>query len=188
MGRDGGWERIADLVGKARGGDEESFRELLGSHRAVVTSTLLACGVRTSDTAQDLAQEVALRAWAGLDRLEDPRAFTAWLRRIAANAARDHLRRRAVRREDELEHALDLAASDDPHRAAERTAEIRLMLAALAAEDAEIAELLVARAEGVSVAELAARSGLTEGALKMRLSRARGRLRERLDDLRRGRA
>jgi DNA-directed RNA polymerase specialized sigma24 family protein len=92
----------------------------------------------------------------------------------------------AVRREDALDHALDLAGEDDPHRRAERTGEIRLMLAALENEDGEVVELLVARAEGTSVEELAARMGLSEGALKMRLMRARKRLRERLSQLRSG--
>ena len=50
----------------------------------------------------------------------------------------------------------------------------------------KVVELLVARAEGVSVEELANRTGLTEGALKMRLMRARKRLRERLTQLRSG--
>ena len=50
----------------------------------------------------------------------------------------------------------------------------------------EMIELLVARAEGVSVAELAARFGISDAALKMRIMRVRKRLRKRLDDMRRG--
>lgn len=176
---------VARLVRRARGGDAESFRQLLQSHRSAITSTLLACGVRTDDTARDLAQDVALRAWQRLSSLEDPRSFTAWIRRIAANAARDHLRRSAVRREDPLEQALDLAGEDDPHEHTERRAELRLMLAALDSEDPELVELLLARADGTSVEVLAARAGLSEGALKMRLMRVRKRLRERLEELRR---
>jgi RNA polymerase sigma-70 factor (ECF subfamily) len=179
------WDEVARLVTAAQGGDPDAFRELLQSHRAAVSSTLIACGVRSDETARDLAQEVALRAWRRLATLEDPRSFTAWVRRIAANAARDHLRRVAVRREEELEQALELAGDDDPHADAERRAELRLMLAALEEEDAEVVELLVARADGISVETLAVRVGLSEGALKMRLMRARKRLRERLEELRR---
>jgi RNA polymerase sigma factor (sigma-70 family) len=180
------WAALARLVERARGGDAEAFRRLLDGHRRAITSTLFACGVRCPETARDLAQDVALRAWHKLDGLADPRTFTAWIRRIAANAARDHLRRQAVRREEELEAAVDLAADDDPHRRAERVAEMRFMLAALEREDAEVVDLLLARADGVSVEELASRTGLSEGALKMRLMRARGRLRQRLEDLRKG--
>jgi RNA polymerase sigma-70 factor (ECF subfamily) len=178
------WEEVARLVAAARDGDSDAFRDLLSTHRAAVSSTLFACGVRSEETARDLAQEVALRAWRRLATLSDPRSFTAWIRRIAANAARDHLRRVAVRREEELEQALELAGDDDPHAAAERRAELRLMLAALDEEDAEVVELLMARAEGLSVEELARRTGMSEGALKMRLMRARKRLRDRLEQLR----
>jgi RNA polymerase sigma-70 factor (ECF subfamily) len=174
------WDEVARLVGAAQDGDDDAFRVLLLSHRAAVSSTLVACGVRSDETARDLAQEVALRAWRRLASLSDPRSFTVWIRRIAANAARDHLRRVAVRREEELE----LAGHDDPHAEAERRAELRLMLAALEDEDAEVVELLMARADGVSVEALAVRTGVSEGALKMRLMRARKRLRDRLEELR----
>lgn len=181
------YDQVVLLVRRARTGDAEAFRALLQSHRSAITSTLIACGTRNEDTARDLAQEVAIRAWRRLGSLEDERSFTAWIRRIAANAARDHLRRMAVRREDDLDVALDLAGEDDPHGRAERTAELRLMLAALENEDREVVDLLIARAEGTSVELLASRVGLSEGALKMRLMRARKRLRERLDQLRSGR-
>jgi RNA polymerase sigma-70 factor (ECF subfamily) len=179
---------VARRVERARDGDDEAFRQLLDEHREVVVSTLIACGVRCPDTAGDLAQDVALKAWQNLDRINDPRSFRVWLRRIAANAARDHLRRRAVRREDELDLAVGLDSGDDPHQRAEHVAELRLMLAALEDEDDEVVALLTARAEGVPVESLAQRMGLTQGALKMRLMRARKRLRERLEALRAGRA
>jgi len=173
-------------VRRARKGDQEAFRHLLESHRQAVSSTLFASGVRNPETARDLAQEVALRVWTRLDSLRDPQTFPAWIRRIAANAARDHLRRKAVRREEVLDLALELESQEDPHERAERLSEIRLMLAALDAEDEEPLELGWARADGVPVEELANRKGVSEGALKMRLLRVRKRLRERLEQLRRG--
>ncbi len=178
------WDEIAALVRRARRGDEAAFAELLERHREAVTSTLIACGVRSRETARDLAQDVAIRAWRSLERLEDPRSFPAWLRRIAANAARDHLRRAAVRSERALDEALDLASDDDPHERSERRSELRLMLAALEAEDEASRRLVLARADGVGIAELAAREGLSVGAVKMRLLRIRQRLRGRLEAMR----
>ena len=180
------WEAIAALVRRARNGDQDAFGDLLRLHRAALTSTLVACGIRQPETARDLAQDVAFRAWRALPTLADARSFPAWLRRIAANAARDHLRRMAVRREDALDEAVNVEAEDDPQRSAERLAEIRLMLAALDDEDPEVVELLVARANGETVEHMAARLELSEGALKMRLMRVRKRLRSRLEELRRG--
>ncbi len=182
----GQWEATAELVRLARTGDESAFAELLQSHRAAVTSTLVACGVRQPETAQDLAQDVALRAWNRLSGLKDPRTFKAWIRRIAANAARDHLRRMAVRREDELDAALHVESDDDPHQQAERVAEIRLMMTALDSEDPEVVELLMNKADGESIESMAGRLSLSEGALKMRLMRVRKRLRKKLEELRLG--
>ncbi len=182
------WSQIAQLVRSARAGSEEAFRSLLDLHRQAIASTLFACGVRCEETAKDLAQDVALRAWTRLDRLSDPRAFPAWIRRIAANAARDHLRRSAVRKEDSLEAAVAVESDDDPHQKAERVAEIRLMLAAIEQEDSETIDLLNARAEGVPIAELATSAGIAEAAMKMRLMRIRKRLRKRLENLRTGKA
>ena len=181
---DARWDEIAALVRRARRGDGSAFAELLDRHRDAVTATLLACGVRSRETARDLAQDVAVRAWRALGRLEDPRSFPAWIRRIAANAARDHLRRAAVRSERDLEEAMALASDDDPHELSERRSELRLMLAALEAEDEASRRLVLARADGVGIAELAERMGLSEGAVKMRLLRIRQRLRRRLDGLR----
>jgi RNA polymerase sigma-70 factor (ECF subfamily) len=180
------WDTIEMLVRRARKGDHDAFRTLLDEHRDAVVSTLFACGVRCSETARDLAQEVALRTWTKLGALKEPRTFPAWVRRVAANAARDHLRRTAVRRENELEEALHLEGGEDPHQLTERVAEVRMMLAALMVENDEVVELLVARAEGVPVEALAGRMGISPDALKMRAMRARKRLRARLDDLRRG--
>jgi RNA polymerase sigma-70 factor (ECF subfamily) len=174
---------MARLVTRAQGGDDEAFRELLDSHAGAISSTLFACGVRCTETARDLAQDVALRAWTGLARLKDARTFRAWIRRIAANAARDHLRRQAVRREQELETAMHVEGDDDPYQQAERVSELRFMLAALEEEDDEVIELLMARAEGISVEDLAEQKNLSPGALKMRLLRVRKRLRQRLDRL-----
>jgi len=180
------WEATAVLVRRARSGDEQAFSELLQTHRAAITSTLVACGVRQPETAQDLAQDVALKAWSRLSSLNDPRTFKAWVRRIAANAARDHLRRMAVRKEDELDAALHVESDDDPHESAERIAEARLMLTVLDSEDPEVVELLMAKANGESIESMAGRLSLSEGALKMRLMRVRKRLRKKLVELRVG--
>ncbi len=174
--------RVAKLVRAARRGDETAFRTLLELHDRVVTATLVACGVRCPETARDLAQDVALKAWRNLDRLEDPRSFPAWIRRIAANAARDSLRRLTARREDALESALELAADDDPEQRSGRRSELRAMLAVLEAEDEETVALVIARADGASVADLARQHGISTGALKMRLLRIRQRLRRRLEE------
>ena len=178
--------REVRLVRQALQGDEDAFRQLLEEHRQAITSTLVACGVRCSETAADLAQDCALRAWQQLSSLRNPRAFSPWIRRIAANAARDHLRRVAIRREDEMSAARDIADGSSPYLDAERRAELEMMLQALGTEQPESVDLLLASANGVSSHELARRLDISEAAFKMRLVRLRKRLRAQLEKLRRG--
>ena len=89
-----------------------------------------------------------------------------------------------MRREDELDAALELEGEEGPYERAERVAEVRLMLAALTDEDDEVIRILVARAEGIPGETLADSMGITSDALKMRVMRARKRLRARLAELR----
>jgi RNA polymerase sigma-70 factor (ECF subfamily) len=178
--------RLARLIRDARRGDEDAFRELLESHREAVTSTLFACGVRTTETARDLAQETALRAWMRLGSLRETRSFSPWIRQIAANAARDHLRRQALRQEESLDGAVQLVSPENPGRDAERRAELGEMMTALAAEDEADVSLMLERFEGVPIREIAERLETTEGALKMRFMRIRKRLRRRLEEIREG--
>lgn len=176
--------RDVRLVRQALQGDEQAFRQLLEENRQAISSTLVACGVRCSETARDLAQDTALRAWQQLSSLRHPSSFGPWIRRIAANAARDHLRRVAVRREDDLGVADEILDESSPYRDAERRVELSLMMKALATEDQESVDLVVARAGGASIQELAERLGVSEAAFKMRLVRLRKRLRAQLERLR----
>jgi RNA polymerase sigma-70 factor (ECF subfamily) len=150
----------------------------------VIESTLVASGIRTREAAFDVAQEVALKVWQALGDLRDSARFPQWLRQITANAARDHLRRCAARREAGPGALDSMVVEDDPGERLERRLDNRRMLAALREEDSESAGLLLARAEGASIADLAARSHLSQAALKMRLTRARQRLIRRLARLR----
>lgn len=176
--------RIRRLVRDAQKGDEEAFRELLEEHRSAITSTLIACGVRSAETAGDLTQDTALRAWLRLGSLRNPSSFSPWIRRIAANAARDHLRRLAIRREENLESAAHLASPEDPRQDAERRAEIQEMMSALSGEEESNIALLKERADGVPVRHIAERLGISGDALKMRIMRIRKRLRRRLEKTR----
>jgi RNA polymerase sigma-70 factor, ECF subfamily len=81
-----------ELVRLAREGDPEAFGALIERHIGAVTSVALA-RLRDRDTAEDLAQEVFLRAQLHLDQLTDPERFGGWVCRMARNLAIDWLRR-----------------------------------------------------------------------------------------------
>ncbi len=127
------------------------------------------------DRAQDLAQEVFVRAMA--HRPEKPRS---WVFAVAANLARDEARA-AVRRKRHLTLLKDDPVSlPTPARSPqetverdERLAKVERALAALTARDREVLLLWDA---GMSYPEIAAQTGLAVGAVGTTLARARRRL------------
>ena len=75
------------LIEAARGGDEDAFGRLVERYQEGVYAALLAI-THDFDVAREIAQEVFLRAWFGLARLEEVASFGAWLRTIARNRGR----------------------------------------------------------------------------------------------------
>lgn len=94
------------LVSKARQGDQQAFESLVRRHRNEVYA-MCHHFVRNREDAWDLSQEVFVKAYRALDRFRGDSGFKSWLMRIAANHAKDHLRRRR----------LETVAYDDSHRA-----------------------------------------------------------------------
>jgi len=135
----------------------------------------LASRLGDTATAEDLLQEVflrALRAGEGLRRIDNPRA---WLFRVARNALVDHVRRRRPHTilPDELPAPETARAPVD-----ELDACLRRNLAELADTDRDIIQQC--DLEGLRQQDYAARHGLSLPATKARLLRARRRLREAL--------
>lgn len=122
--------------------------------------------------AEDLAQETFLRAFAArasLPRVQNPRA---WLCRVATNLALNALKRR--RRFAWLPWQAAAERCSPRQDPAEALSEHSAVEAALATLPPLLrAPLLLYACEGMSVAEVAEALGLSEGAVKMRLQRAR---------------
>jgi RNA polymerase sigma-70 factor (ECF subfamily) len=82
-----------DLVAKARQGDVEAYNLLVSRWEKRVFNYLLRL-VSNREDALDLSQDVFLKAYQNLRKLEDPARFAAWMFRIAHNEAFSLLRRR----------------------------------------------------------------------------------------------
>src|SRR5262245_43009497 len=82
----------ADLVVRARAGDQPAFAALYARFAGSVHGVCLAAG--PIDEAADLVQDVFVSALRAIDRLEDPSRVGAWLLTIARNRACDALRER----------------------------------------------------------------------------------------------
>ncbi len=82
-----------DLIVKARRGDVEAYNLLVSRWEKRVFNYLLRL-VANREDALDVSQDVFLKAYQNLPKLDDPQRFPAWLFRIAHNEAYTLLRRR----------------------------------------------------------------------------------------------
>ncbi len=89
------------LIHACQNGDREAFRWLYRRHQRLVRSMLQhLCDPSTLD---DLVQEVFLRAWKGLGRMQQQSQFSTWLYRIAWNVGADYRRGMAQSRSREAQ-------------------------------------------------------------------------------------
>lgn len=170
---------LARLVDGARGGDDACFEELVHrTHRE--TYTLARRLVSDADDARDVVQEAYLRAYRSIGSFRGDAQFTTWLYRITANCASTHLGRRRKHRHDELDD-LDVADPEpghDPATAADAALLRQRLEAAIADLPPRLRAVVVLRdIYDLSHAEIADRLDISESAAKVRLHRARRRLR-----------
>lgn len=168
---------------KARQGDHAAFEELV--RVTYVDAYNLAYRLTgDEDDARDVVQDAYLRAFRGLKRFRGEAQFTTWLYRITANCAASSLGKRARHRHDVLEDdedIVDLSARVDPAEQADRGAVRDRVKAALAELPPRLRAVVVLRdVYDLSHEAIATELGITESAAKVRLHRARRKLRERL--------
>src|SRR5262249_49909986 len=82
-----------DLIGKARRGDVEAYNLLVSRWERRIFNYLLRL-VSNREDAMDLSQDVFLKAYQNLPKLDDASKFSSWLFRIAHNEAFSQLRKR----------------------------------------------------------------------------------------------
>jgi RNA polymerase sigma-70 factor (ECF subfamily) len=144
---------------------------LVHEHRAAVLALCLA-HTRNLHDAEDLVQDVFVRAFDKLDSLRDVAKARAWLLQIARRMCADHIRRRA--RPEPLAEAV--APAGEPREAG--VARLLLAIAALPPDFRETITLYYL--DGRDCAGVAASLGVSTAAVRQRLVRARLRLHELL--------
>ena len=178
----------AQLIQQVLAGDDRAFDVLVGRYRAAVFSWVRQA-LPDARYDEDLAQDVFVEAYYALDTLREHRKFSAWLRQIARNVCISWLRRRRTPESCEslvLDDSLELLSQESVQTPEEQLMvreEFDLLLVRLDLLS-EIDQKLIRLyyLEGQSYQTISKMSGISAGAIKSRLHRARVKLKGELSD------
>ncbi|MCX6559743.1 MAG: sigma-70 family RNA polymerase sigma factor [Candidatus Aminicenantes bacterium] len=173
------------LVESARQGDRSAFETLVKKYETKVYHLAFSF-VRDPATAEDLAQDVFVKAYLHLADFRFDSEFGTWLYRVAVNHVKDHLRKIVRRKEvalDEVEESR--FASADPVRGREEAGETERRRAAvhraLDTLPPKYNVILTLRdVRGLSYEEIAQSLKISPGTVDSRLHRARRMLRKKM--------
>jgi RNA polymerase sigma-70 factor (ECF subfamily) len=182
-----------DLMARVAADDEKAFTELVRRFQGRVTN-LVARVLNDRECADDLAQEVFLRVYVHRRNYRHGSKFSTWLFTIAANLAKNEIRRRVRRRNwfslDALGELLKDSAIQlaDPTEGREARLEREQLQAAIARSIATVPEkyrlaLVLRDIEGLPYEEIAQVLGVPGGTVRSRINRARSMLKRKLQPL-----
>jgi RNA polymerase sigma-70 factor, ECF subfamily len=163
------------LVARAASGDEVAFAHLIAEHHPAMARVAYAVA-GDQDVAADAAQAAWSIAWRRLGSLRDPSTIRAWLVAIAANEARQAIRRRGGRIVLDIS-VLDAPGGGDPADHIS-TLDLARVLRGLSPDDRTL--LALRFAAGLDSSEIAAQLGMSASGVRSRLSRLIDRLRKDL--------
>jgi RNA polymerase sigma factor (sigma-70 family) len=171
----------------------DAFSELLRRYQSHVEKVLYHLAPDWSDRA-DLAQEVWIRVYRNVKRLQEPEKFRGWLSRIATNLFYDELRKRkrvnsplsldAPRTVDDGEMDWEIACEDPGPTEKLMTHEFYDQLREAIADLPEVfrTTIVLREIEGMAYEEIAELTGVSLGTVKSRIARARQRLQSQLQN------
>jgi len=171
-----------ELVQQALAGSQEAYRLILTRYQRPVIS-LVRRMVSEAALAEDVAQEVFVKAFRALDSFDQRRKFSSWLFKIAHNSAIDQLRRRQVdtvalettdSEQPDLVAVIADTSVDSPATRMERRDLAAAIEGAVSSLRPEYREVVVLRfQEGLAYEEIAQVTGLPLGTVKTHIFRAR---------------
>ena len=169
------------LIRAAQSGDRAAFDELV---RRTYTD-LFTLAVRLTgneEDARDVVQDAYLRAWKGIGGFRGDAALSTWLYRITANCASTHLSRRRRTRTEPFAPGFDpadLRGELQPESVTESTLDLERIGRAVDDLPPKLRAVVVLRdVYGLTHEAIATELGISVSAAKVRLHRARKRLRD----------
>jgi len=170
-----------ELVKAAQAGDRAAFDEIV-RRTYLDLFTLAARLTGNEEDARDVVQDAYLRAWRAIDKFRGDAQLSTWLYRITANCASTHLSRRRRNRTEPLGLGFEPVESRydaQPEAAAESNLDLARIAAAVDALPPKLRAVVVLRdVYGLPHEAIADELGISVSAAKVRLHRARKRLRD----------
>ena len=173
------------LVQRAQAGEEAAFREIVERYQSKVFSIIHGI-VRQRNDVEDIAQQVFAKVYLSLRNFDFRSSLITWIYKITVNECFDYLRKRKVRRlvyeSDLSEDEVRRVENSDPAVERQIPADSSLaqrdyvlkLLTRVSEEERML--LILKEVEGFSVEELAAKTGMNENTVKVKLFRARQKL------------
>lgn len=184
-GLSGQYGEEAMLVRRAQAGDRAAFDRLARAYRGMTLAVAFA-RVHDREEAEDLAQDILLRAWSKLPTLKDPALFPAWLKTIALRTALNRATRRPpppVSLDEVAETRAVAAREGDPLARCLTQEHQRQVYAALRGMPADNRLTIVLHVcEGLTCPELAELFGVPLTTIEGRVHRAKAQLRRLLGE------
>jgi RNA polymerase sigma-70 factor (ECF subfamily) len=173
----------AELIGAAQDGDRAAFDELV-RRTFVDTFTLARRLTGNEEDARDVVQDAYLRAWRGIGKFRGEAQFSTWMYRITANAAATHVRKRRRHRTESIDETIEPAdprVEIQPAAQAESADSLERISRALDDLPPKLRSLVVLKdVYGLPHDVIAEELGISVPAAKVRLHRARRKLRDLL--------
>jgi RNA polymerase sigma-70 factor (ECF subfamily) len=172
----------SSLVDAAKAGDQRAFEALVRRYRKRIFALALHI-TRSSSEADDITQDVFLKAFRALAEFEGRSQFFTWVYRMTVNrslnARRDRARRGEEPDDPRLELAIAVDARSNPARATELRQTYARLLRALDGLPVDMrTTVILVSLQGLSHGEVAVVQNVSEGTIAWRMHEARRRLHE----------
>jgi RNA polymerase sigma-70 factor (ECF subfamily) len=172
---------MAGTMDEAAGsGGLAAFDSLMRQHERLVLVTALRLLGNLAD-AQDASQEVFLRLYRNLGKLESDRAMAAWLYRVTVNVCHDVRRKRPVSAPVEDAEGVVATGADPAQSAAEGERRRALEMSLRVLGEKERAALVLRDLEGLSTEEVARALGSSEATVRSQISKARVKVKDYME-------
>lgn len=190
-------DRLAGLVCLIQKGDEEAFEEFYEASKIYVINNIRSISSADADLTEEIAQEVYIKIFTNIRSINEPQGVLKWVKVITANTVRDYYKKAGVKHEtlikDEaerdfiFENSLGNSLAGNmplPEDIVENAATRKIVADAIKElppdQFAVLAEFYY---NEIPIKEIAENYGISEGAVKTRLSRTRKALKEKFEKM-----